>query len=505
MSNPTQVLNDLPCLALEKIFRFLDVCERIRMMSVCKKWKWLIENGEKNLCIHHQSLYPANRFWVYPNRKKICDLDKVKIRYRRAFQCPTVDSLYEIEFHKFSFLKNIKKLEFYSPSGNHCDLVITDRFHTWFKSLYQLTELAFCEVCLKFKKKLEHENLKALTLGKAIYFEGKFFPSPLVLNTPKLEILYLHNRNLPQHSIILLYPEAVKTIDCFLFDETFEKCSNLEKLSFEKIEKPSDLLRSHPKLKRIEALPWDGVDVQGLEVLRSQKLALKKSSLEFIVSGSLHESVFWFLRPKNRYYDQPFEIDETNLNQFVKHCGKMNHPVQIALAISNFQKTIAAFGGRLPANFATLFPEIRELVACQKVDSQLLFDFLRGCKALEKIELELCQLGSEFYGRLHHLRSTLESVQDFKIFEKDIKINFQFLFLMENLEAFRLELAEQKYNRKLDLLISIERDDLAPSGTNVYTLFIAKDRTDLNDFGEVYLKNLVALLCQNEEVQKILC
>lgn len=499
MSNPIQGLNDLPCLALKEIFKFLSVFERIRMMSVCKRWKVLIENGEKKLCIYHQSHYPTNRFWVYPKQKAVSDLDKVKIRSRRAFD-PYVSRAvsYEIEFHDFCFLKNIKKLEFHSPDGNHCYLSITKRAIGWFKSLHQLNELVFYKVALELGV-LEHEHLKVLILRT-------HFKTPIVLNTPKLEFISFHNRHFPPRSISILYPESIKSIECFLLDKTFEKCNNLEDLSLEKIESPSNLFESHPKLKRIKALPWDSADVQSLEMLRDQMTLKKRKSLEFIVSGSLYDNGFWFFGPNGRSIPGSFEINETSLNQFVDHYKRMSHPVRIRLVLRNFQKTIEAFGGRMPVDFTTLFPEIRELLAAQKVDHQLLFDFLAGCKSLRKLELVSCQLGAQFYGRLHLLKPTLKSVRNFLIVEKSIKINFEFLYLMKNLGFFWLKLAERIFHGKEDLLVSIERNDMAPSGANVYSLCIAKHRTTvLTDFWNKHLNDLVPLICQNEEVQKILC
>ena len=76
-------LGDLSDLVLEKIFSFLEVFERIKLMSVCKRWKVLIECDLKNLCIYHGT-YPVNYFWSYPNRKEVSDFEKVKVRFIRG-------------------------------------------------------------------------------------------------------------------------------------------------------------------------------------------------------------------------------------------------------------------------------------------------------------------------------------------------------------------------------------------------------------------------------------
>lgn len=387
MMNSIQVLNDLPCLVLEKIFGYLEVFERIRMMSVCKRWKMLIESGEKHLCFYH-SPYPVSRFWFYPNRKEVSDLDKVKVRFRRA-RLSTSDSYRdtEIGFPKFCFLKNIKKLAFCSVRSDHCHLTLTESFNSLLNTLYQLNELIFSKVSLSSKfTKIELENLKVLTFNTTCVDEVKS-SSTLVLNleTPKLESISFHlYPNQRNFSINLLYPEAVKSVSCFRFDETFEKCSNLETVSFEKIRRPSDLLASHPKLKRIEAFPWDDPDVQGIQMLRrSLKQQLRRRSLELIVSGSPDDQEFCFFSPDQflqRTVHSPFRIDATNLNQFVEHCKRMTHPVPIGLAICDYSNATEAFGGRLPSNFLTLFPKFRQLVvASQKVDAQVLFDLLADC------------------------------------------------------------------------------------------------------------------------------
>ena len=506
-------LNDLPDLVLAKILDFLEVFEQIRMMSVCKRWKALIELQPKHLCVYH-SPYPVNRFWLYPNRAEVSDLDKVKLRFRKApGQCDYLSQDTEIAFHKSAFWKCIRKLDFYSAISDHCYLSLTECFSRLLNSLHQLNELAFDGVALSCEfGKIELGNLKAFTLNR-IAVDGS---SPLVLSlaTPKLERISYHLHQQSDLSIRLLYPEAVKCVCCFRFDETFEKCSNLEHLSFEKIQRPDDLLANHRKLKRIEAFPSNNADVQCIQLLRSQKHELRRGSLELFISGSLEEGlpVFCFFKNENPLSQDlhlPLQIDTTNMGEFLAHYRRMVRPVPVALGISDYPNAVEAFGGRLPSNFAMLFPKIRELVASKKVDGQLLFEFLRQCKTLSKLELTHCELGAQFYSGLFQMKSLLVSLEDLSIGEKEIKLSFEFLARMKNLEAFRLCVGKERSCDRVHLQVVVNRDNDAPCGPNAYLLYIYENGSKVFD-GPVnqerseQLESLVARLHQHESVHKIL-
>lgn len=297
MANSILPLNKLPWFVLEKIFSFLPVYERIRLRCVCKLWKEQIERVGKHLCIYH-SPYPVNRFWFYPNRMQVSDLDKIKVRFGRS---PTKSDHShpdtEIGFPKFP--KSIQKLAIYSTQSDHCHLTLTKSFKRLLNSLHQLNELSLDRVVLSSTfTKIKLQNLKVLTLNKIRIEDDSLLV--LSLETPQLGSIFFH----PLHEqseffIHLAFPEVVKSVRCFRFDETFKMCSNLEHLSFEKIWRPFDLLVRHPNLKLIEALPSNDADELCIEMLRSQMQLVRRRSLELVVSGSLDGSVFRFPRSEN--------------------------------------------------------------------------------------------------------------------------------------------------------------------------------------------------------------
>ena len=507
---------DLPDLVLEEIFGYFEIFERIKLMSVCKRWKVLIECTLKQLCIYH-STYPVSRFWSYPTQKEVSDFDKVKVRFRRGgvLKYPSkwdfnYDYSYrdtEVGFPKFSFWKSIRKLAFYSCHSEHCELALTQSFNNLLNNMHQLNELAFEGVTLSSTfTKIELDNLKVLTLKKISIRDKSLLHLSLV--TPKLESISLDLFR-TDISIRLLYPEAVKSVRCFRFDETFEKCSNLESVSFDKIQRPADLLENHQKLKQIEAFPWDDEDMGGIQVLRRTKQQhCWRRPLKLIVSGSLDHPVFHFSRSFSLFFQ--FKVDAMNMSEFVGHCKRMVHPVPIFIGINDYSDLTEAFGGRLPSNFSTLFPEIRELAVNRKVDPEVFFDFLAGCKTLRSLYLSNCELNSQFYSRLAHLKlPVLRSLKELSIHEKEMKINFEFLFVMKNLDTFVWYLAERKDSKKTDFVVSIERNkDAAPCGPNVYWLSIEDNGSRVLDDADVNsecLENVVTQLCQHESVQKIWC
>ena len=102
-------MNELPTLALNAIFGYLNCKERIKCKSVCVRWRdeiKLIDKNRESLLLHIGD-YPINIKWSNTNNRRL-------IRHENSFETKDLKFL-EHPFTR-SYFENVKKLVIYNST-----------------------------------------------------------------------------------------------------------------------------------------------------------------------------------------------------------------------------------------------------------------------------------------------------------------------------------------------------------------------------------------------------
>lgn len=250
-------MDDLPEVALRKVFAFLSIPGRFRARATCKKWKFVIDNSPKSLCIYHES-YPCKEKWRFSGQK-VLENEMVELNVDRENGCR-----FDL---RGAFFRNLQKVYLY-----HSDEAV-DRF---FEQLSQFTRLKTLMIKggrMKFKT-LSSSGLEQLFLESDGFDE-------LELATPNLSslILWIHPETGQNQSVKFLFPLKPKHLECLQFSANLSQLKNLETLVCQEITFDFSL-NDFKSLRKLEVWSFDA-----FRTAQQQRRRLKRKNLEMIASG----------------------------------------------------------------------------------------------------------------------------------------------------------------------------------------------------------------------------
>ena len=117
-------MNDLPAVALAKIFNHLSLPEKLKMTRICKMWQFVIEtyNSPGKICAYTTS-YPLNKRWCSTDQN-VAENEKFHLSF---------DPKSSLRFNfKMNFFQNLQSVYLYHV-GEKVDYLL--------KNINQLTRL----------------------------------------------------------------------------------------------------------------------------------------------------------------------------------------------------------------------------------------------------------------------------------------------------------------------------------------------------------------------------
>ena len=310
--NLIRKMDELPILALQEIFSFLSLPERLKCKRVSKRWKFAVENaqGIQALCIYGKD-FPCRIKWCFSESEVIpedthgldpekffnfnsrielfCDLQKVCF-----FRVEISEFFYDL--HLLSKLKVLMIDDF---------LIDDDLDHHITFDLNSLEKLSLKYV---YYQAYPERNIKSIDF-----------------NTPSLSSLVFWNdyfifelaRNCP---VKFRFPLTIRHLECIQFDSNLSVLKNLETLICQKIVVPFKL-NDFKSLQRLELFPREEEELEYIRGIMEEKRSLRRDNLVITVCG--FQDLLVAFAPGHQQNNTLFELNEHFLRQVADHSDKL--------------------------------------------------------------------------------------------------------------------------------------------------------------------------------------
>ena len=410
-------MDDLPVVVLKEILNFLSIQGRLKLQTVCKKWKFVVETfcSQQNLCIYFH-FYPYDRRWCWSDQR-VAEEDLIYLKFdiqeNRKFDL------------RMPFFRNLQKVYLYHV-GEKVDLFL-EEVHL----LTQLKVLMVEESRIKIGK-LSSSSLEKLSLKCSLsdYIE---------LDTPKLNSLTWWNEFGLGHSRGVMdfqFPLKIKHLECVAFNLDLSRLRNLETLICQRINFDFKL-NDFERLTRLELFPANEEQLQVARSIRDEKSRIERNSLEMIVSGFKGEP---FIYKQTRciadfkLYSEYLEQIVQNFSDFV---GSLPWDFHIEIP------TILQFFNSFPRDFFNKFRNIIVITVSlgfdrndrniTESDQRNLLEFIKQISPrLLFIEGLNLSEKKEFYEQL----SSVQSLTNLKIGPHLENVDFNHFLKLKNLRQF---------------------------------------------------------------------
>ena len=369
-------INELPNEVLVLIFRRFDLLEKLKLRSVCLKWKWIIEHFRIKDVSVVDSLFNTREKW------KIFGLESLNCQnliyywepqpslYRRltdlARPKKLTGSLQLVsKHHMFSKLKSMF-ISLYSID-NFC-------FEKYINPNFRQLEQLFCFDMRLGKTNLSLPNLKVLSL-----FSLTISPIKMRLELP---IMYKFLTNSSLRSFKFTHPESITHLLSPDDHESIVLLSNLEYFSCRGFSNESNTFSKLVKLKEIHLRFNDGEQMEKryAEIYRA-KQRLNRHDLKMFVGEVDYQT--YLLRPS------VFKFKDV-LSAYVS--GKMGTcPVVPLNSKLVYDDLLDALGSQaIPSDLKSSFPLLTIINASRRIrdDVDLFFKLLGNYPNLYILELE---------------------------------------------------------------------------------------------------------------------
>ena len=394
-------LESLPVLALQGIFQFLGLAERLRFRRVSKKWKFAVETmrPQRDLCIYQHS-YPFEEKWAFSNEEVTCE-DMLYCNLTgsdnvRSKVMPFIEELQRLylywtgESSRF-FLRNLPFLNKLKV------LVMRSEYSSDFWFLFKSREL-----------ELSSKSLEKLSIT---------FTDPtgmqLHLDTPSLHSLVLWDR--PARDPVnyrFRYPLEVRYLQCMDFNLMLGVFKNLQELVCWQISFPFDL-NEYRLLRKVNIYPLLEDEHDTLNRLTEQRDRLHRKNLQILVSGfdctCLHHYAI----------GSQMLLDKENLEKLAANRSKLIEPIPWDCYLW-FEPLYEVFG-KIRKDLRKIFSRIQSIEMGvtysrpEGLEESDVVNFLTETKVAELI-LEDYNFKREFY----ELLPAVQSIKELRIEERSL-------------------------------------------------------------------------------------
>ena len=417
-------MNDLPILALSKIFSYLNPKERAKFRRVNKTWKWLIDGiRQENLCV----CLPEFNWRLGFNERDVFEV-----------------SLYDSNELKFDYFQkpdtqqNLRRLHVFYDSHRIFPLDLN------LFSQLEVLELHDYSDQLEIREELNLPNLKGLALISTT------FSRPVRVNSDHLTNLRICDepRNSLKSPVHLKRPKALKFLQCTMFISDFKEFTNLEHLIALQVLVPLSPFR---KLKRLEIYSSKRWNSQPLfDELKTNRHHFRPD-LEVFINGFRGNSpnckfIYMWIGGNLLLCKEVFE-ELSNGNS-----AGAAYSMPWRTSILEYQDH------SIPSTcLDAFFTNVDEVNVHTKVDSANLIRFLKATRTASTLRLLECSL-EQFYDQL----PSVTTIRRLFITESSTSIEFGFLLEMKYLGRLSLEyprLPIQTIYRKLKMNWAFNRFD----------------------------------------------
>ena len=331
-------MDDLPVVVLGEIFDFLNIQEKLKLRSTCKKWKFVLETFcvQQNLCIYSTE-YPYNESWCWSGTR-VVEEDLLYLKFNR-------ENSRRFDLKK-QFFRNLQKVYLHR---------IGDKVDYFLEEVHLLARLKVLMVDEIGRTKLR--KLSSSSLEKCS-FKGGFISTeslhPIELDMPKLHSFTLWTHSRANNHVSFRFPLALKHLECNWFDSTLNGLKNLETLICKEI--TTDFrLNNFKHLTRLELFPQSEEQFQVARGVGEERRRLKRDNLEMVLYGFKMEFAFNLpisFSPAPVYFGHAVR----NYSHLVSQI-----PWDRVLSVSE----LLEWADSIPADFFEKFPAIRWIQACR--------------------------------------------------------------------------------------------------------------------------------------------
>lgn len=408
-------MDDLPVVVLSEILNFLSIRERLKLKTICKKWKFVVETfcSQQNVCIYSHA-YPFNRCWCWSDQRVVEeDLLYLKFNFQNS---PKLNL-------KMPFFRNLQKVYLY-----HIDEKV-DLFLEEVNLLTNLKVLMVEESIIKTRK------LSSSSLEK---FSMKYSNSDYIeLDTPNLCSLTWWNYELQRIQPIgdFKFPLKIQHLECVAFNLNLSRLRNLESLICQRIDFDFKL-EDFKHLTRLELFPVNEEELRVARNIRNEKSRMERNSLKMTVSGFKGES---FICKRNSHLPYYFQLHPEYLEQVVQNSSNLvgSLPWDFLIEIP----TLLQFSNSFLPDFFDKFRNIKIIKFrigqndrnITESDQHNLMEFIRQSQTKELYihGLDL-SLEKEFYEQL----SSVQSLTHLRIGPHLENVEFDYFLKLKNLQKF---------------------------------------------------------------------
>ena len=501
-------MEDLPDLPLLEVFSYFSNGEKIRMLTVCKRWLSLLRDDIQQLCVYGRQA-PYKPSWNHLSTQEELN-DKYIVRTKELQK----DIVFRLRNLKKLFIFKLRDWRiFNSLNLNSFDQLVELKMVFCSRTYPNFDHLSGSKMNFPSLKKLHMENQTDL-ISK--------FKAPLdFLNAPNLQSIVLPNFLLTFKEAYR--PEKIKFILCTVY-QTDQIFGNLERLICGQIATRLELEKM-PRLKRVELFPNDWSDWELIRDLETQKLSLQREDLEIGISG-FKEIIdpARFIRPSYNNWKH-FIVGSFDHFNFSKPLSVLPWPVELENLTQIFPNL-----ENLPENFFSVFVNIRALqIDSVPVDGQNLIRFIKKVRNLEELRISLNGFTESFYKELSQVqpikrlylkdafaRNFSSDANYDRWAASETSYDISYLFDLENIEFFilstrnNLKISAKQFVKFLratsdcSLMLSIEtsrrRLYLSTSGSS-YHLFYDHRCVDVSlNFNS--LDEVIAYMLQHETLSE---
>ena len=408
----------MPILALQNIFRFLDLADRQRLRRVSKKWKFVLETmrPQRDLCIYSHS-YPFEEKWTFSNEKIACE--------DMLYYCDPCDSS---SSHKLMpFMEELERLYLYWTGES-------SRF--FLRNLPLLNKLKVLIVRYQYSHQFcffsENDTLEQLS-SKSLEKLSITFTEPtdtqLDLDTPNLQSLVVSRRrvHLSLNSINyrFRYPLSIRYLQCIVFNSMLSVCKNVQELVCKQISFPFDL-NKYRSLRKVNIYPLLDDRYDTLNRLTEQRDRLHRENLQILVFG------FDCTHLYHCNIDSQMLLDKDNLEILAANRSKLIEPIPWR-CFFDFEPLYEVFG-RIRKDLPKIFSKIRTIeigLLEPMLEVSDVVNFLAETNVTELI-LEKCNFKKEFYEQL----PTVKSIKKLNITERSLDSqDYSYMAKLEHLNS----------------------------------------------------------------------
>ena len=439
----------LPDLALMRILQFCSLKQRIRLSLVCKQWRQLILNLNRETLFCHFDVFPRDLRWSYTNRTVgLCN----------SFRIRSLDFL-QAELTR-RYFGGLKKLLIFNVDFG---LKGVHNFAGYLNHFERLQQLELNGFNLKNDTTIRLPNLELLTLKDVSINNSNF---RIFLDTPALQVLVCWKKianvrflDCPRR---LRYLECVNDLPNFKFGFQFP---HLEQLNLFDVTGSlrQDFLQDFPAIRTL--VLFNNFSQEDLQRLRSREEVVSRNvKVLFLAFDEV------YVKPTIGFNFTNM-LQRRNIESLVGNYSKLNETVTWPTYL-DFSELLLQFNHTIPASFLTKFVNINTLHVAKLVDHSPLIEFLRACGHLHYLRVTYSLLPQTFFDRLPDssisiLEITEEetgNIQNFKfIAELQIfQLKIRFNVLPVDLVANRLANGELKYfnfkKESFNLSISLRED-----------------------------------------------